>query len=96
MNRILATLALTGFMVGASAVGAAAAPLPSDCDRVQGTVICETFEGPGNNQAGVGTTETTETQGNTSNKSPKPQDLQDDCSYSPSTSKGAPNDCPPE
>jgi hypothetical protein len=94
MRKILATLALTGFLVGASAMGAVAAPLPDNCERVQGTVTCTTFEGPGNNQAGVGSTETTETQGNTTNKSPEPQDLQDDCTVKPPTSQGAPNTCP--
>jgi ABC-type glycerol-3-phosphate transport system substrate-binding protein len=93
MRKILATMALAGLLVGASAMGATAAPLPDNCQRVQGTVTCTTFDGPGNNQAGVGTTDTTETQGNTSNKSPKPQDLTDDCSFNPPTSQGAPNGC---
>jgi hypothetical protein len=48
-----------------------AAPLPDNCTKVNGTVTCT--EGPGNNQAGVGTA--TETQGNTTNVSPEPQDL---------------------
>jgi hypothetical protein len=93
MRKLLATLALSGFLVGASAMGAVAAPLPDNCTKDRGTVTCETFEGPGNNQAGVGTTETTETQGNTTNKSPEPQDLQDDCTWNPPTSQGAPNGC---
>jgi hypothetical protein len=93
MRKLLATLALTGFLVGASAMGAVAAPLPDNCTKDRGTVTCETFDGPGNNQAGVGTTETTETQGNTTNKSPEPQDLQDDCTWNPPTSQGAPNGC---
>ena len=94
MRKILATLALTGLLVGASAMGAVAAPLPENCDRVQGTVTCTTFDGPGNNQAGVGTTDETETQGNTKNKSPEePQDLTDECSWSPPNSQGAPNSC---
>jgi len=94
MRKFLMTLALTGLLVGGSAMGANAAPLPDNCERVQGTVTCTTFDGPGNNQAGVGTTETTETQGNTKNKSPEePQDLQDDCSYRPPSSQGAPNGC---
>ena len=71
-----------------------AAPLPDNCDRDQGTVTCTTFDGPGNNQAGVGTTDETETQGNTKNKSPEePQDLTDECSWSPPNSQGAPNSC---
>lgn len=93
MRKILATLALTGFLVGGTAMGAVAAPLPDNCERVQGTVTCTTFEGPGNNQAGVGSTDTTETQGNTTNKSPEPQDLVDECTVNPPTSQGAPNSC---
>ncbi len=67
-----------------------AAPLPDNCNRDQGTVTCTTFEGPGNNQAGVGDTTSTETQGNAENKSPKPQDLQDSESCKPPKSNGAP------
>jgi hypothetical protein len=93
MRKILATFALTGLLVGASAMGAAAAPLPDNCTKVQGTVTCTTFDGPGNNQAGVGTTESTETQGNTTNKSPAPQELTDDCTVNPPNSQGAPNAC---
>ena len=93
MRKILTTLALAGFLVGASAVGAQAAPLPDNCDRDHGTVTCTTFDGPGNNQGGVGTTEETETQGNTTNKSPKPQELADECTWSPPSSQGAPNGC---
>ena len=69
-----------------------AAPLASNCTKVQGTVTCTTFEGPGNNQAGVGTTTAAETQGNTTNKSPAPQNLTDTQSCKPPKSKGAP--CP--
>jgi hypothetical protein len=53
--------------------GAGAAPLPDNCTKVNGTVTCTTFDGPGNNQAGVGETVTDETQGNTKNKSPEEQ-----------------------
>lgn len=88
MRKMLATLALTGFLVGASAMGAVAAPLADNCTRDQGTVTC--FDGPGNNQGGVGTYD--ETQGNTTNKNPAPQDL--DCTWNPPTSQGAPNSCP--
>ena len=94
MRKMLATLALTGFLVGASAMGAVAAPLADNCTRDQGTVTCSTFDGPGNNQAGVGSTSTEETQGNTTNKNPEPQDLTDDCTVKPPTSQGAPNSCP--
>ncbi len=55
-----------------------------------------TFEGPGKNQGGVGTTETVETKGNTKNKSPEEQqDLEDDCDKRPPNSQGGPiGDCP--
>jgi hypothetical protein len=94
MRKILTTLALAGFLVGASAVGAQAAPLPSNCDRIQGTVICTTFEGPGNNQAGVGSESVVETKGNTTNKNPEPQDLKDECEQNPTNSNGKPIVCP--
>ncbi|GGG59025.1 hypothetical protein GCM10011374_22360 [Kocuria dechangensis] len=94
MRKILSTVALSGLLLGASATSVFAAPLPDNCDRDQGTVTCETFDGPGNNQAGVGTTTTEETQGNTKNKSPEEQqDLEDTCTYNPPKSKGAPNNC---
>src|ERR687897_2296294 len=71
------------------AAPASAAPLPDNCDREQGTVTCTTFEGPGNNQAGVGETTSTETQGNTTNKSPEEQqDLEDSESCNPASSQG--------
>jgi hypothetical protein len=64
--------------------------LPDNCTKDRGTVTCSTFEGPGNNQAGVGTTTNTETQGN---KSPEEQqDLEDTQSCKPPKSQGAP--CP--
>jgi hypothetical protein len=65
--------------------------LPSNCTKERGTVTCSTFEGPGNNQAGVGETTSTETQGNTTNKSPEEQqDLEDSQSCNPPTSQGRP------
>ena len=67
-----------------------AAQLPSNCTKVRGEVTCSTFEGPGNNQAGVGTTTVVETQGNTSNTSPEPQDLDTTSSCKPPKSQGAP------
>jgi hypothetical protein len=73
-------------------LGSDAAPLPGNCTKVQGTVTCTTFDGPGKNQAGVGTTTNVETQGNTSNKSPAPQDLTDTLTCKPPKSQGAP--CP--
>ena len=69
---------------------ALAAPLSDDCQRVNGKVTCTTFEGPGNNQAGVGETTETETQGNTTNKKPAPQELKDSDSCNPESSKGKP------
>jgi hypothetical protein len=93
MRKLLATFALTGLLVGASAMGASAAPLADNCTKDKGTVTCTTFDGPGNNQAGVGSTSSTETQGNTKNTSPAPQDLSSDCTVNPPTSQGAPNSC---
>lgn len=93
MRKFLATFALTGLLVGGAAVGAVAAPLPDNCTKDRGTVTCETFEGPGNNQAGVGSTESTQTKGNTKNTSPEPQELESSCTVSPPKSQGAPNSC---
>jgi len=68
-----------------------AAPLADNCDRVQGEVICTTFDGPGNNQAGVGETTVTETQGNTTNDKPLPQDDGKDAEFcNPPSSNGKP------
>jgi hypothetical protein len=67
-----------------------AAPLPDNCTKEKGTVVCETFDGPGKNQAGVGTTTETTTQGNTSNFSPEPQDPGTDSSCNPPSSNGKP------
>lgn len=92
MRRIQILIASTLFLVG-SAYGlspASAAALPDGCTKTQGQVTCTTFDGPGNNQAGVGETTSTETQGNTTNKSPAPQDLQDSDSCNPSSSQGRP------
>jgi len=79
------------FVLALAAPAALAAPLPSNCDRDQGTVTCT--EGPGKNQGGVGTTD--ETQGNTKNKAPaEQQDL--DCEKNPPKAQGgAIGDCPP-
>jgi hypothetical protein len=74
--------------LGVSAAGAP--PLPDNCTKDQGTVTWTTFDGPGKNQAGVGTTTEVETQGNTKNKSPEPQDLQDSESCNPPSSQGRP------
>jgi hypothetical protein len=94
MFRRITNVVVAALLVMALAVPVAfAAPLPDNCDRVQGEVTCTTFEGPGNNQAGVGSTTTTETQGNTENVSPEPQDLDSACTTRPPSSQGAPNTC---
>lgn len=85
---IAAVCLAAGSAFGMSAAGAA--PLPDNCTKDKGTVTCTTFEGPGNNQGGVGTTTETETQGNTTNKNPEPQDLQDSSSCNPPKSNGRP------
>jgi len=79
-------LALVACLVGFAAP-ATAVPLSDNCTKTQGTVAC--FEGPGQNQADVGTTD--ETQGNTTNTAPAPQDL--DCTVEPATSQGKPDQC---
>jgi hypothetical protein len=94
MRKLLLTIAMTCLFVGGSALSASAAPLADNCTRDQGTVTCTTFDGPGNNQGGVGSTSTDETQGNTTNTSPEPQDLSSDCSSSPPSSHGKPIVCP--
>lgn len=69
---------LSALVFSASVLAAAPAQadqLPAGCDRIKGEVVCTTFEGPGKNQGDVGTTTVTETQGNTTNTSPEPQDL---------------------
>ena len=88
MKYLLAVIAVGGLL--ALPVAASAAPLPDNCTKTQGEVTCTTFEGPGNNQAGVGETTTTETQGNTTNKSPDPQELADDEFCNPPNSSGKP------
>lgn len=93
MRKLLLTAATTVLFVGGSAMSAAAAPLPDNCTKTQGTVTCTTFDGPGKNQGGVGSTSTDETQGNTKNTSPEPQDLESECTWSPPSSQGAPNSC---
>ena len=97
MIKRMVVLVSAALLVLALAAPAFAAPLPSNCERVQGTVTCTTTEGPGKNQGGVGTTETTETQGNTKNKSPEEQqDLQDECAKRPPNAQGgAIGECPP-
>jgi hypothetical protein len=89
MRKLLVSLALGGMLtVGGLTAPAWGAPLPDNCTKERGEVSC--FEGPGKNQAGVGSTN--ETQGNTTNTSPEPQDL--DCTVRPPTSQGEPDSCP--
>ena len=90
IKRISLLIAAALLVLALSAPVALAAPLPDNCTKVQGQVTCTTFDGPGNNQAGVGETTITETQGNTENKSPEPQDLQDSSSCKPPSSQGNP------
>lgn len=88
-NLFLALLAIA-MMFGMFAI-ASAGQLPENCTKDRGTVTCTTFEGPGNNQAGVGTTTSDETQGNTSNTSPEePQELESTSTCKPPKSQGAP------
>jgi len=90
MIRRVTALVVAALFMMALAVPAFAAPLPDNCTKTQGEVTCTTFEGPGNNQAGVGEITITETQGNTENTSPAPQDLDQTESCNPPTSQGAP------
>ena len=90
MRKLLLTSVVTLALSFVAAPIAHAAPLPDNCTKVQGTVTCSTFEGPGNNQAGVGETTDTQTQGNTSNFSPEPQEPGTETSCNPSSSQGRP------
>jgi len=81
-TAVLCVLVFSFALIPVASSGAA--PLPDNCTKVRGEVQC--FEGPGNNQAGVGTT--SETQGNTTNVSPEPQDLGTSCN--PPSSQGRP------
>ena len=93
-TKDLLIAAAAGLLLAAgAATPASAGQLPDNCTKEQGTVTCTTFDGPGNNQAGVGETTVDETQGNTSNKSPEePQDLDSSTSCKPPKSQGTP--CP--
>jgi hypothetical protein len=90
--KVYKRLVVTLFFAGAMTLGAMPALAGADttCTKYKGTVTCTTSEGPGKNQAGVGTTSSTETQGNTTNTSPAPQDLQSSSSCNPSSSQGKP------
>jgi hypothetical protein len=61
-------------------VALAAQDLPTGCEKIKGTVVCTTTDLPGNSDLnGQGNqpeaTVIDETQGNTTNKNPEPQDL---------------------
>ena len=90
MRKIIVTSVLAIAMSCLAVPMASAAPLPDNCTKTQGHVTCTSFEGPGNNQAGVGTTTTSDTQGNTSNFSPEPQGTGRSSSCNPSSSQGRP------
>ena len=89
MIKRITIFVVTALLALSMAVPAFAAPLPDNCTRDQGTVTCT--EGPGKNQGGVGTAD--ETQGNTTNKKPAPQELT--CEKNPPKAQGgAIGDCP--
>ena len=93
MRRIRSMLLLAGLLTTslfALPLLSSGAQLSSNCTKVQGTVVCSTFEGPGNNQAGVGETTVTQTQGNTTNFSPAPQEPGTTTSCKPPKSQGNP------
>ena len=90
MRRIVATSVLTLALSCLAVPMASAAPLPDNCTRTQGEVTCSSFQGPGNNQAGVGETTTTNTQGNSTNFSPEPQGTGSSSSCNPPSSQGRP------
>jgi hypothetical protein len=89
-RKVLSAVLVAAAFALVAIIPAQAAPLPDNCTKEQGQVTCTTFEGPGNNQAGVGTTTSDETQGNTTNTSPAPQDLDSTSSCRPPSSQGAP------
>lgn len=92
-RRLITAAALAAILSLAlmtSVLTAGASQLPSNCTKQQGTVVCSTFSGPGNNQAGVGTTTTSRTQGNTTNYSPAPQGTGTTSSCNPPKSQGNP------
>ena len=92
MRRIVLTLFLAGLLTTAlfALPLLSGAATPAGCTKVKGTVVCSTFEGPGNNQAGVGETTVTQTQGNTTNFSPAPQNPGTTTSCKPPKSQGNP------
>ncbi len=90
LKRFLALGALVVSLALIPVASSGAASLPDNCTKDKGEVTCTTFDGPGKNQGGVGETTNTETQGNTTNTSPTPQDLDQSQSCNPPSSKGKP------
>jgi hypothetical protein len=89
-RKVLSAVFVAAVFALVAIIPAQAANLPDNCTKEKGTVTCTTFDGPGNNQAGVGTTTSDETQGNTSNTSPAPQDLESTSTCKPPKSQGSP------
>lgn len=96
MRKVLLAIAMTVmFVVGSAASASAAQDLPAGCSKYHGTVTCYESNSPGKNRGGVGSLSIEETQGNLTNTSPDPQELQDECLYqNPPSSKGKPIVCP--
>jgi hypothetical protein len=90
LKALPAVLLTAGALLIAAAPAQAAQELPEGCTKFHGTITCVTFDGPGNNQGGVGVTAIDETQGNTTNVSPEPQDLESSESCRPPQSQGEP------
>jgi hypothetical protein len=91
VRRLVLAVTMAASMVFATAAIATAAPLPDNCTKDKGVVTCTTTESPGNNQGGVGSTEETTSQGNTSNTNPEGSDghtYPTDCTQNPPKSNG--------
>ena len=78
IKRISLAITAALLVVALSAPAALAAPLPDNCDRMQGSVVCETettTSGKNEKQEKFQqtTTTTTTTKGNQTNFSPEPQ-----------------------
>ena len=78
IKRISLAITSALLVVALSAPAALAAPLPDNCDRMQGSVVCETETTTSGKNAKqekfqTTTTTTTTTQGNEDNFSPEPR-----------------------
>ena len=94
IKRISLAFTAALLVVALSAPAALAAPLPDNCDRMQGSVVCETettTSGKNEKQEKFQqtTTTTTTTKGNQKNMNPEPQDT----GMTSDTTCGTP--CPP-